>query len=91
MVNNVDVAVETAQDAIKDALIRQSFSPVRWTETIEWLAAQGVTDVLELGAGKVLAGLIKRIDKNLITSSVNDAASLTRCITVSIKLSKDFL
>lgn len=76
VVNNVDVAVETAQDAIKDALIRQLFSPVRWTETIEWLAAQGVTDVLELGAGKVLAGLIKRIDKNLITSSVNDVASL---------------
>ncbi len=76
VVNNVDVAVETAQDAMKDALIRQLFSPVRWTETIEWLAAQGVTDVLELGAGKVLAGLIKRIDKNLITSSVNDVASL---------------
>lgn len=76
VVNNVDVAVETAQDAIKDALIRQLFSPVRWTETIEWLAAQGVSDVLELGAGKVLAGLIKRIDKNLITSSVNDVASL---------------
>lgn len=76
VVNNVDVAVETAENAIKDALIRQLFSPVRWTETIEWLAAQGVTDVIELGAGKVLAGLIKRIDKNLTTSSVNDVASL---------------
>lgn len=76
VVNNVDVAVATEQHAIKDALIRQLFSPVRWTETIEWLAAQGVTDVIELGAGKVLAGLIKRIDKNLTTSSVNDVASL---------------
>jgi len=76
VVNNVDVAVATEQNAIKDALIRQLFSPVRWTETIEWLAAQGVTDVIELGAGKVLAGLIKRIDKNLTTSSVNDVASL---------------
>ena len=76
VVNNVDVAVATEQNAIKDALIRQLFNPVRWTETIEWLAAQGVTDVIELGAGKVLAGLIKRIDKNLTTSSVNDVASL---------------
>lgn len=76
VVNNVDVAVVTSQEAMKDALIRQLFSPVRWTETIEWLSAQGVTDVVELGAGKVLAGLIKRINKDLNISSVNDVASL---------------
>lgn len=76
VLNNVDVAIANDAAAIKDALVRQLFSPVRWTESIEWLAAQGVTEVIELGAGKVLAGLIKRIDKNLLTTSVNDVASL---------------
>lgn len=76
VVNNVDVAVATDAAAIQDALIRQLFSPVRWTETIEYLAAQGVTEVIELGAGKVLSGLIKRINKELVTTSVNDVASL---------------
>ena len=73
--NNVDVAVATEATAIQDALIRQLFSPVRWTETIEFLAAQGVTEVIELGAGKVLSGLIKRINKELLTTSVYDVAS----------------
>jgi [acyl-carrier-protein] S-malonyltransferase len=76
VVNNVDVSIASDSTAIKEALIRQLYSPVRWTETIEWLAKQGVTDVIELGAGKVLSGLIKRIDKSLITSSVTDQASL---------------
>ena len=76
VVNNVDVAIAANATAVKDALVRQLHSPVRWTETIEWLAAQGVTDVLELGAGKVLSGLIKRIDKNLAVASVGDVASL---------------
>lgn len=76
VVNNVDVAIADNASAVKDALVRQLFSPVRWTETIEWLAAQGVTDVLELGAGKVLSGLIKRIDKNLAVASIGDVASL---------------
>jgi [acyl-carrier-protein] S-malonyltransferase len=65
---------------MKDALVRQLFSPVRWTESIEWLAAQGVTDVIEIGAGKVLSGLIKRIDKNLNTGSVNDLSSLNNAL-----------
>lgn len=76
VVNNVDVAVASDSAAVKDALMRQLYSPVRWTETIEYLAAQGVTQVLELGAGKVLSGLIKRIDKNLAAASVGDVASL---------------
>lgn len=83
VLNNVDVAVENTQDAIKDALVRQLYSPVRWTESIEWLAAQGVTDVIEMGAGKVLAGLIKRIDKDLATSSVYDPASLQAALTAA--------
>lgn len=76
VVNNVDVAVGIDGAVIKDALVRQLFSPVRWTESIEFLAAQGITEVIELGAGKVLSGLIKRINKELVTTSVNDVASL---------------
>ena len=76
VINNVDVVSATDSAAIKDALVRQLFSPVRWTETIESLSAKGVTQVLELGAGKVLAGLIKRIDKNLTVASIGDEASL---------------
>ena len=75
VVNNVDVAVATDAAAIQDALVRQLFSPVRWTETIEFLVTQGVTEVIELGAGKVLSGLIKRINKELLTTSVHDVAS----------------
>ncbi|WP_423186549.1 ACP S-malonyltransferase [Alishewanella sp. d11] len=82
VINNVDVQSADTAEAVKDALIRQLYSPVRWTETIEYLAAQGVTQVLELGAGKVLSGLIKRIDKNLATSSVNDEASLQAALAV---------
>ena len=81
VVNNVDVATAADAVAVKDALVRQLYSPVRWTETIEWLAAQGVTDVLELGAGKVLSGLIKRINKELTTASVGDVASLQTALS----------
>lgn len=81
VVNNVDVVTTNDAAAIKDALVRQLYSPVRWTETIEWLAAQGVTDVLELGAGKVLSGLIKRINKELNTGSVGDVASLQAALS----------
>ena len=80
VVNNVDVMATNIQAEIKDALIRQLYSPVRWTETIEYFAAQGVTEVLELGAGKVLSGLIKRINKELKTASVNDVTSLTAAL-----------
>ena len=74
--NNVDVSAAADAAAIKDALVRQLYSPVRWTESIEFLAAQGVDTVIELGAGKVLSGLIKRINKELNTASVTDVASL---------------
>ena len=74
--HNVDVAIETSSDAIKTALIKQLYSPVRWTETVQFLASQGVTELVEVGAGKVLAGLTKRIEKSLSARSVNDLASL---------------
>jgi len=76
VVNNVDVIAAADAAAIKDALVRQLYSPVRWTESIGFLAAQGVDTVIELGAGKVLSGLIKRINKELNTASVTDVASL---------------
>lgn len=71
VVNNVDVAMPMDADAIRDALIRQLYSPVRWTETVQFLAAQGVTTLDEIGPGKVLTGLMKRIDKNLHGEALN--------------------
>lgn len=71
IVNNVDVNIETEPKAIRDALIRQLYCPVQWTRTIEYLAAAGVTRVIEVGPGKVLTGLNKRIDKSLDSLAVN--------------------
>ena len=65
VINNVDVAVETDPDKIRDALIRQLFSPVRWTEIVVKMADSGVETLLEMGPGKVLTGLAKRIDKRI--------------------------
>jgi [acyl-carrier-protein] S-malonyltransferase len=76
VINNVDVKAERCADAIKNALVRQLYSPVRWTETVQALVAQGVTQSYEFGPGKVLTGLAKRIDKAMNCGSVNDAASI---------------
>ena len=76
IINNVDVAVATSTQVIADALVRQAWHPVRWVETIRAMKARGVTHVVECGPGKVLAGLIKRIEPELVTVSVNDQASL---------------
>ena len=76
MINNVDVKTETNPPAIKDALVRQAAAPVRWAEIIRAMAAQGVTHVVECGPGKVLAGLVKRIDPKLQGIAAADRASL---------------
>ncbi|MGR5501765.1 ACP S-malonyltransferase [Vibrio sp. DNB22_10_4] len=76
VINNVDVAAETDPAKIKDALVRQLHSPVRWTEGVEKMSEQGVEKLLEFGPGKVLTGLTKRIVKTLSAAAVNDAASL---------------
>ncbi|HHF0560107.1 TPA: ACP S-malonyltransferase [Vibrio antiquarius] len=76
IINNVDVVAETDPAKIKDALVRQLHSPVRWTETVELMHEQGVEQLLELGPGKVLTGLTKRIVKTLTAAAVNDVASL---------------
>ncbi|NVJ60286.1 MAG: ACP S-malonyltransferase [Gammaproteobacteria bacterium] len=65
VINNVDVAIENDPAMIKQALVKQLYSPVRWTETVQWMAKQSATDIIECGAGNVLSGLNKRIDKSL--------------------------
>ncbi|AEF44979.1 malonyl CoA-acyl carrier protein transacylase [Serratia sp. AS12] len=80
VVNNVDVRTETDPEAIRSALVRQLYSPVRWTESVEFMAAQGVTSLLEVGPGKVLTGLTKRIVDTLTAAAVNDAASLSAAL-----------
>ena len=76
VVNNVDVAVQQDPDAIRDALYRQAFSPVRWVECVQALKARGVTHIIECGPGKVLAGLTKRIDPELVGAALYDPATL---------------
>ncbi len=76
VLNNVDVAMPTEPEAIRDALVRQAFSPVRWIETIRRMHADGIEAVYEFGPGKVLAGLVKRIESSLAIEAVIDAARL---------------
>lgn len=81
LVNNVDVAIETDADAIRDALVRQAAAPVRWVEVIQRMAADGVTHVLECGPGKVLAGMVKRIDPAMQGLALADRASLEQALS----------
>jgi [acyl-carrier-protein] S-malonyltransferase len=76
VINNVDVAIVNDPAAIKDALVRQAASPVRWVETVHKMKADGVTRVVECGPGKVLAGLTKRIDGDIVGDAIFDPASL---------------
>lgn len=76
VINNVDVEWPDDINDIKSALARQAYHPVRWVETIEKMRDLGVTHIVECGPGKVLAGLVKRIDKDMVVLSINDPASL---------------
>jgi [acyl-carrier-protein] S-malonyltransferase len=76
LINNIDVVSVAEPAAIKDALVRQAAGPVRWVETVQKMAHEGVTHVIECGPGKVLNGLTKRIDGTLIGASIFDPASL---------------
>jgi [acyl-carrier-protein] S-malonyltransferase len=80
VVNNVDVASPRAPAAIRDALVRQLYHPVRWVESVRAIARGGVVTLIEAGPGKVLAGLNKRIEKGLETLPVYDPAGLRRAL-----------
>ncbi|MBQ4850042.1 ACP S-malonyltransferase [Pseudoalteromonas sp. MMG012] len=76
VINNVDVVIARSEQEIKGALVRQLYSPVRWTETFQKFAALGITQAYEFGPGKVLTGLAKRIDKTVACSAVNTVATI---------------
>ena len=76
VINNVDVAACDSADAIRDALYRQAFGPVRWVECVQAIKARGMRHVIECGPGKVLAGMVKRIDAELVGACLHDPASL---------------
>ncbi|MBA3997886.1 MAG: [acyl-carrier-protein] S-malonyltransferase [Candidatus Accumulibacter sp. 66-26] len=81
VVNNVDVAIESDPARIKDALIRQAYSPVRWVETIQKMGALGVTTVAECGPGKVLAGLTKRCAEGVAGLALADLAAIEAAVS----------
>ena len=76
VINNIDVAVETDADRIRDALYRQAFGPVRWVECVQAIKARGLNTVVECGPGKVLAGMTKRIDADMSGLALYDPATL---------------
>jgi [acyl-carrier-protein] S-malonyltransferase len=80
LINNVDVETPREPRAIKDALVRQAASPVRWVEIIRRMAGMGVTHVIECGPGKILAGLVKRIDPQLQGIALADRAALEQAL-----------
>jgi [acyl-carrier-protein] S-malonyltransferase len=82
VVNNIDVVVQTEPAAIRDALYRQSFGAVRWVETVIALRARGATTLIECGPGKVLAGMVKRIDATAASAAIYDPATLAESRTL---------
>jgi [acyl-carrier-protein] S-malonyltransferase len=76
LVNNIDVAVQSSAAAIRDALYRQAFGPVRWVECVQAIKAMGITNLVECGPGKVLAGMVKRIDAEMVGSALFDPTTL---------------
>lgn len=77
IVNNVDVKCEASPESIRSALVRQLYNPVRWIDCVRFMVLQGVTSLLEIGPGKVLTGLTKRIADSLTATAVNDCSSLS--------------
>ncbi len=78
--SNARAATLTASDDIRDALVEQLVSPVRWTETVQQLSKQGVTTAIEMGPGKVLSGLVRRIDKNISVASVQTSDLMNKAL-----------
>lgn len=82
LINNVDVAVEVDLDRIRDALYRQAFGPVRWVQCVQAIKARGLTSIVECGPGKVLAGMVKRIDPELNGMALLDPTTLADIKTI---------
>ena len=82
VVNNIDVAVQTDPQAIRDALYRQSFGAVRWVETVMAMRARGVATLIECGPGKMLASMVKRIDAAAASGAIDDPATLAEAKTL---------
>ena len=80
VINNVDVTAPSDPDAIRDALVRQLYQPVRWVEVVQAMTGQGVDTIIECGPGKVLVGLNKRIDKTVNHAALTDAGSLASAL-----------
>ena len=80
IIHNADVKIHSTSEDIKDALYRQLFSPVRWVETIQSMVANGTQTFIELGPGKVLTGLSKRIDRSVPCYCVHDVKSLEQTL-----------
>ena len=80
VIHNADVAAYDDAEKIKDALVRQLYSPVRWTETVNALVAEGITESAECGSGKVLAGLAKRINKEAVCSALTNSEQVAAFI-----------
>ncbi len=85
VVNNVDVTAIVDPIGIRDTLVRQSYSPVRWVETIRYMSSLGITHVVECGPGKVLAGMVKRIDTDLKVLNIYDPSSISEVLEELIK------
>ena len=84
LINNIDVAVAGSPDAIRDALFRQAYGPVRWVEVTQALRARGLGHVFECGPGKVLSGLVKRVDPEIVSTTVLDPASLAAALEMLV-------
>jgi [acyl-carrier-protein] S-malonyltransferase len=82
VINNIDVAAPDGGAAICDALVRQADGPVRWVEVIEAIAQRGILHVIECGPGKVLSGMVKRINPDLMTGCIQDLTSLNEVKSV---------
>ena len=80
VINNVDVKMETDPAAIREGLKRQLFCPVRWVETINAIGGQGVSNIVECGPGKVLAGLNKRINKQMMAYTTSDVSGFDKAL-----------
>ncbi len=81
VINNVDVKTQVEPDAIRDALARQLYQPVRWVEVVQVMVQNDIKNIIECGPGKVLVGLNKRIDKSVTHAAITDADTLTACLS----------